>query len=193
MSNFLFPHGLQHSRLPCPSLSPGVCSNSCPLSQWCLPTISSSVALNPFALNLSHHQSFPMNWLFASGGQSIKASAPQTAFSKWLQHYGSSTFLLPCDLVTLPRKQWDLVPSPWVDWVFVFGDQQNRMNGIHTVTSEGRSENHVTLLDLLYLTFWLCSKMNYIRYSVINHNRKEYEKECIYTFIYMYVCITELL
>ena len=42
MSDPLWPHGLQHARLPCPSLSPGVCSNSCPLSQWCHPTISSS-------------------------------------------------------------------------------------------------------------------------------------------------------
>ena len=44
MSNCLWPHGLQHTRLPCPLLSPGVCSNSCPLSQWYHPTISSSVA-----------------------------------------------------------------------------------------------------------------------------------------------------
>ena len=44
-SDSLRPHGLRHAKLPCPSLSPGVCSNSCPLSQWCHPTISSSVAL----------------------------------------------------------------------------------------------------------------------------------------------------
>ena len=44
MSYSLWPHGLQHARLPCPSLSPRVCSNSCPLSQWCHPTITSSVA-----------------------------------------------------------------------------------------------------------------------------------------------------
>ena len=54
MSYSLQAHGLQHARLPCPSLSPGVCSNSCPLSQWCLPTISSSVT--PFS---SCPQSFP--------------------------------------------------------------------------------------------------------------------------------------
>ena len=45
MSDSLWPHGLQHSRLPCPSLSPGVCSNSCPLNWWCHPTMSSSVIL----------------------------------------------------------------------------------------------------------------------------------------------------
>ena len=54
MSNFLWPHRLQHTRLSCPSLSLRVCSNSCPLSQWCYPTISSSVA--PFS---SCPQSFP--------------------------------------------------------------------------------------------------------------------------------------
>ena len=76
VSDSLQPHGLQHTRLPCPSPSPGACSNSCPLSQWCRPTISSSVV--PFSFCL---QSFPasgsflMSWLSASGGQSIGASA----------------------------------------------------------------------------------------------------------------------
>ena len=68
--------GLQHSRLPCPSLSPEVCSNSGPLSWWCHPTISSSVI--PFSSCLQSFPasgSFPMNWLFASGGQRIRASA----------------------------------------------------------------------------------------------------------------------
>ena len=56
MSDSLQPHGLQHARPPCPSLSPWVCSNSCPLSQWCHPTISSSVTPSPLALNLFQHQ-----------------------------------------------------------------------------------------------------------------------------------------
>ena len=55
MSNCLRPHGLQHARLPYPSPTPRVCSNSCPLSQWCHPTISSSVVPSP-AFNLSQHQ-----------------------------------------------------------------------------------------------------------------------------------------
>ena len=72
----LWPHGLQHARLPCPSPSPGACSNSYPLSQWCHLTVSSSVV--PFSSCL---QSFPasgcfqMNQVFASGGQSTGASA----------------------------------------------------------------------------------------------------------------------
>ena len=65
---------LQHTRLPCPSLSPGVCSDSCPLSQWCHPTISSSAAF--FCLqSFPASGSFPMSQLFASGSQSIRASA----------------------------------------------------------------------------------------------------------------------
>ena len=72
----LRPHGLQHTRLPCPSPFPGVCSNSCPLSRWHHPAISSSVI--PFSSCLQSFPasgSFPMSWLFISGGQSIWASA----------------------------------------------------------------------------------------------------------------------
>ena len=69
-------HGLQHGRPPCPSPTPGVYSNSCPLSQWCHPTISSSVV--PFSSCLQSFPasgSFQMSQLFASGGQSIGVSA----------------------------------------------------------------------------------------------------------------------
>ena len=69
------PHGLQHARLPCPSPSPGVFKNSCPLSRWCHPTISSSVV--PFSClhSFPASGSFPMSQLFASGGQNISVSA----------------------------------------------------------------------------------------------------------------------
>ena len=76
MPDSLQPYQLQHARLPCPSLSPGVCSNSCPWSQWCHPTISSSITPS-----FSCHQHFPasepfpMSQLFTWGGQSIGASA----------------------------------------------------------------------------------------------------------------------
>ena len=76
VSDSLWPHELQHARHPCPSPTPGVHSNSCPLSQWCHPTISSSVV--PFS---SHLQSFPasgsfqMSQFFTSGGQSFGVSA----------------------------------------------------------------------------------------------------------------------
>ena len=75
VSSPLRPHGLQHIRLPCPSLSPGVCSNSCPLSWWCRPTISSSVVPFSCLQSFSASGSFLMNWLFASGSQSIGGSA----------------------------------------------------------------------------------------------------------------------
>ena len=79
MSNSLQPHGLQHARLPCPSPTPRAHSNSCPLCQWCHPTISSSVV--PFSSCLQCFPAsgfFPMSRFFASGSQSIgiSTSAP---------------------------------------------------------------------------------------------------------------------
>ena len=76
VSDSLWPHGLQHAGLPWPSPSPGVCSNSCPLSRWYHPTISSSVI--PFTSCLQSFPasgSFPLNQLFTSGGWNIGASA----------------------------------------------------------------------------------------------------------------------
>ena len=77
VSNSLWPHELQHTKLPCPSLTPRVCSNSCPLTQWCHPTISFSVA--PFSScpqSSPASGSFPVCQFFTSGGQNIGASAP---------------------------------------------------------------------------------------------------------------------
>ena len=79
MSSSLWPYGLQHTRLPCPSPSPRACSNSCPLNRWCHPTISSSVI--PFSSCLQSFPasgSFPVSRLFASGGQSVGASASES-------------------------------------------------------------------------------------------------------------------
>ena len=73
---WLWPHGLQHTRLLCPSLSPGVCSNSCPLNQWCYLIISSSAT--PFSFSIQSFPasgSLPMSQLFTSSGQTIGASA----------------------------------------------------------------------------------------------------------------------
>ena len=86
MSDSFWPHGLQHTRLPCPSPSPGACSKSCASGQWCHPTFSSSVI--PFSSCL---QSFPvsglflMSWFFASGGQIIGASASASALPMNIQ------------------------------------------------------------------------------------------------------------
>ena len=82
MSDSLRPHGLQHARLPCPSTSPGACSNSCPLSQWCHPTISSSVV--PFS---SYLQSFPASESFCQfSHQEVKLLElqPQRQSLQWI-------------------------------------------------------------------------------------------------------------
>ena len=86
VSNSLRPHELQHARLPCPSPSSRVCSNSCQLRQWCHPTISCSVT--PFSSYLQSFPasgSFPMSCLFASGGQSIGNSASTSVLSVNIQ------------------------------------------------------------------------------------------------------------
>ena len=84
----LQPHGVQDTRLPCPSPTSGACSNSCPSSWWCHPTISSSVI--PFS---SYPQSFPasgafqMSQFFTSGGQSIGASASASVLPMYIQDW----------------------------------------------------------------------------------------------------------
>ena len=97
MSNFLWPHGLQHSRAPCPSPTPGVYPNPCPSSWWCHPTISSSVV--PFSSCLQSFPasgSFPMSQLFGSGGQSIRVSASSSV---------------------LPMNIQDWFPLGWTGWI----------------------------------------------------------------------------
>ena len=80
----LQPLGLQHTRLLCPPLSPGVCSNSYSLSQRCYLTILSSATPSPLAFSLSRYQSlFPISWLFVSGGQSIGTSTSIRTFNEY--------------------------------------------------------------------------------------------------------------
>ena len=83
MSSSLWHHGLQHIRLPCPSLSPRVCSDSCPLSGWCYLTVSSSAIPFSFCLqSFPASQSFPMSQFFESGGQrTLLYSNLQTLFN----------------------------------------------------------------------------------------------------------------
>ena len=97
ISESLRTQGMQHARPPCPSITPGDYSNSCPSSQWCHPTISSSVI--PFS---SHLQSFPasgsfqMSYFFPSGGRSIGVSASASV---------------------LPMNIQDWFPLGWTDWI----------------------------------------------------------------------------
>ena len=86
MSYSLWPYGPQHAGLPSPSLSSRVCSNTCPLSWWCQPTISSSVThFSSCPQFFPTSGSFPISWLFASGGQSIGASALSSVLSMKIQ------------------------------------------------------------------------------------------------------------
>ena len=88
MSDSLWSHELQYTRLSCPSPTPGVYPNSCPLSWWCHPTISSSVV--PFSSCLQSFPasgSFKMSQLFTSGGQSIGVSASASVFPMNIQEW----------------------------------------------------------------------------------------------------------
>ena len=88
MSDFLQPRELQHTRLLCPSLYPGVCSNSCSFSQWCHPTISSSVALfSSCPQSFPASGSFPVSQLLASGGQRIGASVSASVLTVNIQDW----------------------------------------------------------------------------------------------------------
>ena len=116
MSNSLWPHGLRHARPPCPLPTPGVYSNSCPLSRWCHQTISSSVV--PFS---SHLQSFPasgsfqISQLFVSGGQCIEVSA--------------STSVLPTN-----TQDWS--PLGWTGWISL------KSKGLSSVFSNTTVQKH---------------------------------------------------
>ena len=87
MSKTLRPHGLQHTRLPCPSPTPRACSNSCPWSQWCHPTISSSVFPFSCLQSCPASGSFPMSHFFTSGGQSIGASTSASVLGMNIQDW----------------------------------------------------------------------------------------------------------
>ena len=88
MSDFLQPHGLQHASLPCPSPIPRVCANSCPLSWWCHPTISSSVVpFSSYVQSVPASWSFLMSWFFTWGGQSIWVSASSSVLPMNIQDW----------------------------------------------------------------------------------------------------------
>ena len=88
MSNYLPPQGLQQARLPCPPLSPAASSSSCPVVQWCYLNMSSSAALFSFCLqSFQASGSFPVSWLFASGGLSIGASTSASVLPMNIQDW----------------------------------------------------------------------------------------------------------
>ena len=118
MSVSLWPHGLQHARLPCPSLSLRVCSNSCPLSWWCHPSISHPLLPpSPPALNLSQHQGLFYSQLFTSGGQGIGASATASVLPVSIQ--GLFPFGLT-GLISLQSQEFSRVFSNTTIWKYQF-------------------------------------------------------------------------
>ena len=120
-SSSLWPHGRQHARLPCPSLSPRACSSSCPLSQWCHPTISSSALFSSCLQSLPASGSFPVNWLIESGGQSIRNSASASVLPMNIQDW----FLLGLTgLISLLSQGLSRVFSSTTIWKHQFFDTQ---------------------------------------------------------------------
>ena len=138
VSDSLRPHALQHTRLPCPSPTPGAYSKSCPLSWWCHPTISSSVI--PFSSCL---QSFPtsgsflMSQLFASGGQNIGVSA--------------STSVLPMDI-----QDW--FPLGWTGWIFLQSKGLLRVLSNTTVWKNQFFDTQPSLWFNSHICTWLLEK-----------------------------------
>ena len=124
-SNSLWLHGLQHARPPCPSPTLRVYSNSCPLSRWCNPTISSSIV--PFSSHLPSFpasESFPMSQFFASGSQSIGVSASASVLLMNIQ---------------------DWFPLGWTGWISL------QSKGLSRVFSNTTVQKHQFFISQLFL------------------------------------------
>ena len=159
MSDSFQPHGLQHARLPCPSLSLRGCSNSCPLSQWCHPTFSSSVA--PFSScpqSFSALGSFPKSQLFTSGGQRIGASAPASVLPMNIQGWFPLGFT---GLISLLSKGPTRVfSSTTVQKHQFFGTQPSLWS---------KSYPHMTTGKTVALTTWtFVSKVMFLPFSMLS-------------------------
>ena len=138
MSNSLWPHRRQHTRLPCPSPSPRACSNSCPLSWWCHPTMSSSVMrLSSSLQSLSALGSFPMSQFFQLGGQSIRASASASVLPMNIQ----DQFLLwLTGLISLQFKGlWRVFSNTTVQKHWFFGAQPSLWSNSHPYMTTGKT------------------------------------------------------
>ena len=134
LANSFWPHGLQHPRLACSSLSLGVCSNSCQLSQWCYLTISSSAISFLFCpQSFSVSRSFPVNRLVALGSQSIGASA----------------------LAVLSMYIPDWSPSGWTGWTSLQFKGLSRVFSITTVQKHWFFDAHPSLWSNSHICMWL--------------------------------------
>ena len=135
LSNSLRPHGFQHTRPPCPSPTPEVHSNSCPSSQWCHPTILSSVILFSFSLqSFRASGSFPMSQFFALGGQNIVASASASI---------------------LPVNTQDWSPSGWTGWISLQSKELSRVFSNTTVQKHEFFSAQLSSWSNSYIHTWL--------------------------------------
>ena len=135
MSDSLWPHGLQHTRPPCPSPTTGVHPNPCPLSRWCHPAISSSVV--PFSSHLQSFPasgSFPMSQLFVSGGQK----------------YWSFRFR-----ISPPMNIQDWSPLGWTGWISLQSKVLSRIFSNTTVQKHQFFGNQLPLWSNSHIHTWL--------------------------------------
>ena len=138
MSDFLLPHGLQHTRHLCTSPTSGLYSNSCPLSQWCHPIISSSVV--PFfscLQSFSASGSFQISQFFEPGGQSIGVSASTSV---------------------LPMNTQDWFPLGWTDWISLQSKGLSRVFSNTTVQKHQFFGAQLCLWSNSHILTWLLEK-----------------------------------
>ena len=138
VSDSLWPHEPQHARPPCPSPTPGVHPNPCPLSGWCYPTIASCVV--PFSScpqSFPASESFQMNQLFASGGQSIGVSA--------------STLVLPMN-----TQDWSALG--WTGWISLQSKGLSRVFSNTTVQKHQFFSTQSSLWSNSHIQTWLLEK-----------------------------------
>ena len=138
MSDSLQPHGLQHARLPYPSLSLRVCLNSCPLSQWCHPTISSpGIPFSSCPQSFPGSRSFQMSQLFTSGGQNIGVSASTSV---------------------LPKNTQDWSPLGWTGWVSMQSKGLSRVFSNTTVQKHQFLGTQLSLYSNSHIHTWPLEK-----------------------------------
>ena len=138
VSDSSWPHGLQHAKPPCPSPTPGIYSNSCPLSRWCHPTISSSVV--PFSScpqSFPASGSFPLSQLFSSGGQNIGVLASTSVF---------------------PMNTQDWSPLGWTGWISLQSKGLSRVFSSTTVQKHQFFSAQLSLCFNSHIHTWLLEK-----------------------------------
>ena len=141
VSDSLQPHELQHTRLPCPSLTPGACSNSYPLGRWCHPTISSSViSFSSCLQSFPVSGSFPRCQFFASGGQSIGVLASASV---------------------LPMNIQDWSPLGWTGWISLQSKGLSRVFSNTTIQMHQFFGAQPFLLSISHIHTWLLEKPSF--------------------------------